>query len=282
MSVLQDIERDVNRSSVSLIKEALGKQFFHAEKLIDAVLVSLVASKSHPLRQNLICWGKGGFGKSEIVRAILIELDLPFVVFDFDKATTEEVVKGGYNLKHWHDQGELIHNLEKSLFAFPIVIIEEGLSAQAPALTSMRNPLSSRMLNENGKEIPVVTELIIMCTNDDPSDYLDDPGMNALLQRFPNTIEVDWKHVPRERRIASYGALIQRNYELYTAMPEYDRLTIQTSLDVAEASPRQALTLATMMETRHNLFDTPSPQLYLQNMFAAANITRQPASPSRF
>jgi hypothetical protein len=170
----------------------MNKKFIHMDHVENAILTAL------DLKKNLLLFGPGGHGKSELVAQVLSDLSIkPFVQF-FGEGMTEDRLYGGVCFKTLEEEKRITYNTDLSFVNHEVVVFEELLDAPAVVLTALKDALSSKIVRNGHQQVPVKTRTVIACTNKSPSEMVDHgPSVMALLERFALEVEVTWP---------SYGA----------------------------------------------------------------------------
>ena len=208
---LEELRKTTNLSKT--IKSILDKKFIHTQD-IAAILASAIYSK-----QNVILYGPGGHGKSEMVECVLEGLGLwnkqdpsnsPTLVQSFGEGLTEDALWGGIDFKKLNNpqNPEMWFNVENSFLNYPVAVFEELFDAPAFCLLPLKHTLQSGFLAKNGRSYPMSTEIIIACTNRAPEE-IGEMGetYRALLERFVLRQEVAWAKYDTR----SYLALIKKH-----------------------------------------------------------------------
>ena len=180
------------------IDSILKNKFVYTEPVAD-ILASAIYSK-----QNVILYGPGGHGKSEMVEAVLEGLGLwnrndpvnsATLIQSFGEGLTEDALWGGIDFRKLNSltDPEMWFNVETSFVKYPVAVFEELFDAPAFCLLPLKHTIQSGFLAKNGKSYPMNTELIIACTNRNPDEIAEmGETYRALLERFVLRQEVAW------------------------------------------------------------------------------------------
>lgn len=150
------------------------------------------------LKKNVLFYGKGGFGKSEITidffkyayeQGIIDEE--PFVM-SLGEGTTDDDLFGGMDLKHFQATGEVRYMLENSFMNHKYVIFEEMFDAHPNALLSLKDILTSKRFRKGTQNEPIRTEMIVGLTNKSKSDFSTDDSKKAFADRFTYVYRLEW------------------------------------------------------------------------------------------
>lgn len=179
--------------------------FVYMEDTLNALNVAYNTNK------NIVLYGRGGFGKSEVVKYFLSTkgIENPFTQV-MGSGTTVEKLYGGVNVSNFigdNPTGKIEYLTENSFLEHEVVIFEELFDARDIVLESLKHTLSSGYLMNGSQIVPVKTKVIFCCTNRTREEFAKDNSIKALLERFPLEKEVKWE---------DYGCL------------NYDKLFINT------------------------------------------------------
>lgn len=174
------------------IQKALEKSFVKWEK------VGEVLSLAWTLKKPCILYGKGGHGKSEMVRAAFSALSKnqeDTFILSFGEGMTEAKLFGGVNLKALNDvdNPRLRFCTEESFLPKKLALFEELFDAPPVVLMALKDTLMDRKLNNGTQVVPMETELLVAATNKDPREISDlGDSAQALIERFPLQLCVEW------------------------------------------------------------------------------------------
>ncbi len=193
--IIKDPDRGLKRRAKSYLSQYMFDKITDA-KFINRILHNFINPENVAetialavgQNMNAIMYGKGGFGKSEMVTAVLSQPEFANKVFikSLNEATTEEDLFGGINMKALNETGEILYNLDKSFITSEIVVFEEMLDANPQVLSALKDALTSGYVR-NGKQVQKLkTKVIIGLTNKNPKEIAqENDSVEALLQRFP-------------------------------------------------------------------------------------------------
>jgi len=171
------------------IYEVLSKKFINMSGLSDVFKNALSNN------MNLIVFGKGGFGKSEVCDELFGCPELKERVFikSLSEATTEEDLFGGINMKKMTEEGVIEYNCQNSFANKEIVIFEEIFDANARVLAALKDTLTSKEIRNGNQRFPIKTKIIIGLTNKTYDEVIEDDSTEALTQRFPISYKLQYK-----------------------------------------------------------------------------------------
>lgn len=182
------------------INSILKDKFVFTEPVAD-ILASAIYSK-----QNVILYGPGGHGKSEMVEEALAGLGLwnrsdpvnsATLIQAFGEGLTEDALWGGIDFRKLNSptDPEMWFNVENSFLKYPVAVFEELFDAPAFCLLPLKHTIQAGFLAKNGKSYPMQTQLIIACTNRNPDEIAEmGETYRALLERFVLRQQVEWQN----------------------------------------------------------------------------------------
>ena len=215
------------------IYETLSKKFINTSGVSD-VLKNAISNN-----MNVILFGKGGFGKSEMCGELFGRAELKNRVFikSLSEATTEEDLFGGINIKKMTDTGVIEYNCENSFANKEIVIFEEIFDANPRVLAALKDTLTSKEIRNGNQRFPIKTKIIIGLTNKTYDEVIQDDSTEALTQRFPISYKLEYKMTKLD-----VAALVLNRYMEYDG----DKLAaiVDTINDMKDLTPRKVLEVA--------------------------------------
>lgn len=185
------------------LKERLERDFIKVEEIARILALALSSGK------NVILWGPGGHGKSEMVQAALEEVTGGDDIFiqSFGEGMDEATLWGGLDFKALDTEKVLRYFPESSFLAKPFAVFEEIFDAPASVLLALKDTLTAKKLRKGTQQFNMATKVIIALTNKAPSEISDlGPAAAALIERFPLQLEVKWPSY----KAADYGSLFAK------------------------------------------------------------------------
>lgn len=170
------------------IQAALAANFVRSEQLARIIALALESGK------NILLWGPGGHGKSEMVAEGLSAVGVtdPFVQ-SFGEGMDEATLWGGLDFAALESEKVLRYYPENSFLASKYAVFEELFDAPASVLLALKDTLTARVLRKGSQRFAMRTKVIIAITNKDPEEVSDlGPAAAALVERFPLQLKVDW------------------------------------------------------------------------------------------
>lgn len=187
----------------------VGEKFIFCEDMVDILFAGVESGK------NVILWGRGGHGKSEVTELVLKHLheknilkEEPFVQA-FGDGLTEEKLFGGMNIKKYKEEGVIEYLPENSFMNFEVVVFEEIFDAPSSVLLSLKDIMTSGKFRQGTEVFDVKTKLIIGLTNKSKKEFSEkDESLKALAERFPLTLNVEWKHYKKTNFIKLFKTVL--------------------------------------------------------------------------
>ena len=171
-----------------LTAKSLKSRFIHCDEIVQVL--------THGFFQpcNVLLWGPGGHGKSEMVMTALRSLgydENEIFLQSFGEGMSEDRLWGGPNIAKLDVCLE--YDTQRSFLPYEVVVLEEILDASSQALLPLKDVLTRRTFMNGSQPVPLKSRVIIACTNKDPRQFAkDSDAVKALLERFPLQLEVRW------------------------------------------------------------------------------------------
>jgi len=167
-------------------------------------LVAEVISLGLQLRKPVLLYGRGGHGKSEIVRAVfkaLAKSDDEWFIQSCGEGMTEAMLYGGLDLDALsRPEGKTMQYYpERSFLNYKYSLLEEFNDAPPAVLLSLKNTITAGQLDNGYQTFEMKTLLLIGATNKNPMEICEmGPTYEALMERFPLQARVEWSSYRRE------------------------------------------------------------------------------------
>lgn len=229
-----------------LLKEYATTSKIHdilSKKFINTSGVSEVLKNAISNNMNVILFGKGGFGKSEMAGELFGCNELKNRVFikSLSEATTEEDLFGGINIKKMTETGVIEYNCENSFANKEIVIFEEIFDANPRVLAALKDAITAKEIRNGNQRFPLKTKIIIGLTNKTYDDVIQDDSTEALTQRFPIAYKLEYKMTKLD-----VAGLILNRYNNYPG--EKLAAIIDSMSTMKDITPRKILELAKYLQ----------------------------------
>ncbi len=171
------------------VRRAVEKRFVYATRVAHALALAITG------KRNLLLWGPGGHGKSEMTQCGLEALGLwdDTFVQSFDGGMDESRLWGGLDLEALDTRKVMEFCTDRSFMKKRVAVFEEVFDAPRPVLLSLKDVLTRKIFMNGAQRVPLDTEVVIGCTNRDPREFSgDETAYKALLERFPLQLQVTW------------------------------------------------------------------------------------------
>ncbi len=172
------------------ISAALAEDFINYEEVARILALGFKSNK------NVLLWGPGGHGKSEMVELAmsLIAEESDIFAQSFGEGLDEATLWGGLDLGALEVEKVIKYYPEQSFLAKPYAIFEEMFDAPTSVLLALKDTLTARKLKKGAQQFVMQTKMIVANTNRDPEE-ISELGLSAaaLMERFPLQLKVIWK-----------------------------------------------------------------------------------------
>lgn len=171
------------------ISDKLSERFIRSEEIARVLALAVESEK------NVLLWGPGGHGKSEMVQEALsvIADEVDVFVQSFGEGMDEATLWGGLDFAALESEKILKYHPEESFLAKDYAVFEEMFDAPATVLLALKDTLTARKLRKGSQVFGMKTKVIIAITNKDPEEIVDlGPAAAALVERFPLQLKVKW------------------------------------------------------------------------------------------
>lgn len=217
------------------IKKEVNKQFILSEAVTDILL------QGFDMGSNVLLFGRGGHGKSEITQLVLSELKSkglistdPYIKALGDGLTVEELF-GGINIKKMKDTGELEYLYANSFMNHEVVVLEEIFDAPPQVLLALKDVLTSKLARNGNQTFPLKCKYIIALTNKSKEEFSSDDSLEALTQRFPLELKVEWDSYSKINFIRLFKTVLGESYY------EANKLKLITLSDILNLNNDKAI-----------------------------------------
>ena len=233
----------------AMVSKTLRTRFVHCAEIVQVL--------THAFFQpcNVLLWGPGGHGKSDMVMTALRALgyaDDQIFLQSFGEGMSEDRLWGGPNIAKLDECLE--YDTSRSFLPYEVAVLEEILDASSQALLPLKDVLTRRVFMNGNQAVNLKSKCIVACTNKDPRQFAkDSDAVKALLERFPLQLEVRWPSYAQ----ADYEALFQK------ADPE-------ASPDKRKLHRIYAHVIASLNDDREDGFQV-SPRIALGGLRLSAN-----------
>lgn len=188
------IRNSVLAMPLSVIQTELGKTFYGMNKVIEALYIGISTGK------NVILYGPGGFGKTQIVKAFLNFVNVPAPTIIGYEDMEVDALLGIPNIQKLTEQSIYEVAFEKSVFSNPgVLILEEFLDARPSTAAALKDILTEGGLRQGNKLVESLISSVVICTNKSPDEVsIDDSTAAFYKERFPIRLKVVWNSYTHE------------------------------------------------------------------------------------
>lgn len=225
--------KDIEKSAINNKKKILAKKFVFQEELIDNLIYTILNN------QNIILYGSGGYGKSEIAQEVCKALNFTPVVINCYKNMPEEAFTGPLNMKKFTEESTYEINFKDSPFMVPgVLILEEFMDLEPDVASILKDIISAKGHRYKDKLIEHNIQAIIAIGNTPPTEVAITNPLRALYnERFPVHMNVTWEdHLP-ENYIELFKCKqikISRNVELVAQLCSQVYASPRAALDAVQ------------------------------------------------
>jgi MoxR-like ATPase len=142
----------------------------------------------------IMYYGKGGYGKTEMIKKVFNHIDGSSAMLECDPETTASLIKGGAIARTTKTDKEDItlahYNVGASILRNHAFFYEEMLDASFQALSVLKAIITNKQLTLNGEVVDSINKLLVAATNVNPYDRIEQlppseaNSYDAFLQRF--------------------------------------------------------------------------------------------------
>lgn len=238
------------------------QKFIKADATREALSLALVSG------QNIILYGPGGHGKSEVVDAVVNAIQNCIArTLMCGEGLDEARLFGGIDLAAVNDpvKPQIKYDTQNSFLSWDIAVFEELFDAAVSALKSKKDVMTSGKFRNGNEIVEARTNLEICNTNKEPHEVAQlGASAQALVERFPLQLRVAWEtytaadyqelftHVGNFRNAANVNVIdfaeilyLQTKAKAVTIPTQVDRILAElianTVAGGAVVSPRTAI-----------------------------------------
>jgi hypothetical protein len=239
----QEILKQVNKSLIterkmkstatkSVKKNPVGDKFVFMDKTVNILNVGYSTCK------NVILYGPGGHGKSEITLDFLKAKGIEPFIQTMGTGMTTDRLFGGLDIPTFETTGKIEYLVENSFMNHEYVIFEELFDAPDFILEQLKDILSSGVFRNGTQIFPINTKFIICCTNRTRDEFSKNMSLKALMERFPLELNVIWDNYTE----ISYNKLLESKFGVGEVDPVIPYLLQEYAKNNITISPRVAVT----------------------------------------
>lgn len=227
-------EKTVNNTEVLDItaKSIKTTDFVFMEKTLTVLNLGLESGK------NVILYGPGGYGKSQITEAFFNEKGITPYTITMGTGMTTDRLFGGLDIPTFNSTGKIEYLVENSFMNHEYVVFEELFDAPDFILEQLKDILSSGVFRNGSQVFNIKTKYIICATNRTREEFSKNASLQALMERFPLELNVVWDN---HNEIA-YNTLLESKFGVGNVDPLIPFVLEQYAKKGIIISPRVAKT----------------------------------------
>lgn len=211
---------------------AVAEKFVFMDKTVSILNVGFQTGK------NVVLYGAGGHGKSEITLDFLQSKGITPYVITMGTGMTTDRLFGGLDIPTFEKTGKIEYLVENSFMNHKHVVFEELFDAPDFILEQLKDILSSGVFRNGTQIFPIQTEFIICCTNRTRDEFSKNMSLKALMERFPLELNVIWDNYTE----ISYNRLLESKFGVDNVDPVIPYLLQEYAKNGITISPRVAVT----------------------------------------
>jgi MoxR-like ATPase len=213
-------------------KNPIAEKFVFMDKTVNILNVGFST------RKNVILFGPGGHGKSEITLDFLRSKGIEPFIQTMGTGMTTDRLFGGLDIPTFETTGKIEYLVENSFMNHEYVIFEELFDAPDFILEQLKDILSSGVFRNGTQIFPINTKFIICCTNRTREEFSKNMSLKALMERFPLELNVIWDNYTE----ISYNKLLESKFGVDNVDPVIPYLLQEYAKNGITISPRVAVT----------------------------------------
>jgi MoxR-like ATPase len=213
-------------------KNPVAEKFVFMDKTVSILNVGFSTAK------NVILYGPGGHGKSEITLDFLKAKGIEPFIQTMGTGMTTDRLFGGLDIPTFETTGKIEYLVHNSFMNHEYVIFEELFDAPDFILEQLKDILSSGVFRNGTQIFPINTKFIICCTNRTRDEFSKNMSLKALMERFPLELNVIWDNYTE----ISYNKLLESKFGVDNVDPVIPYLLQEYAKNGITISPRVAVT----------------------------------------
>ena len=214
------------------VKNPVAEKFVFMDKTVSILNVGFSTAK------NVILYGPGGHGKSEITLDFLKAKGIEPFIQTMGTGMTTDRLFGGLDIPTFETTGKIEYLVHNSFMNHEYVIFEELFDAPDFILEQLKDILSSGVFRNGTQIFPINTKFIICCTNRTRDEFSKNMSLKALMERFPLELNVIWDNYTE----ISYNKLLESKFGEGEVDPVIPYLLQEYAKNGITISPRVAVT----------------------------------------
>jgi hypothetical protein len=217
------------------VKTRNTEKFVFMDKTVQILDIGFNTSK------NVVLFGPGGHGKSEMTFEFLKERGIDPYVITMGTGMTTDRLFGGLDITQLRQDGgsgRIEYLVENSFMNHEYVVFEEMFDAPDFILEQLKDILSSGIFRNGTQIFHIKTKFIICCTNRTRDEFSKNMSLRALMERFPLELNVIWDNYTE----ISYNKLLESKFGVDNVDPVIPYLLQEYAKNGITISPRIAVT----------------------------------------
>ena len=206
------------------LKAEVGKDFFEMDSVVEALYIAFTSG------MNIILYGPGGFGKTQVVKKFLQVSGLnSSTIVGYEDMEVDGLL-GVVDIKKLTEEAKYEIRFENSAFANPgILILEEFLDARPSTAAALKDILTEGGYRRGSLFVESLISSVVICTNKSPEEMSTTTSSAAFYrERFPIVINVAWESFDTQTYLRF----------LYHIKPDQARLLPEEYQIIAELAAR--------------------------------------------
>ena len=220
------------KATKNAVKNPVAEKFVFMDKTVSILNVGFSTAK------NVILYGPGGHGKSEITLDFLKAKGIDPFIQTMGTGMTTDRLFGGLDIPTFETTGKIEYLVHNSFMNHEYVIFEELFDAPDFILEQLKDILSSGVFRNGTQIFPINTKFIICCTNRTRDEFSKNMSLKALMERFPLELNVIWDNYTE----ISYNKLLESKFGEGEVDPVIPYLLQEYAKNGITISPRVAVT----------------------------------------
>lgn len=214
------------------------ENFVFMDKTVQLLNIGFATEK------NIVLYGPGGHGKSELTAAFFAEKGIDPYVITMGTGMTTDRMFGGLDIPTFNATGKIEYLVENSFMNHEYVVFEEMFDAPDFILEQLKDILSSGVFRNGTQAFPIKTKFIVCCTNRTREEFSKNMSLKALMERFPLELNVIWDNYTDH----SYNRLLEERFGQGNVDPVIPFILQEYAKNSIVISPRVAITAYTVFE----------------------------------
>lgn len=247
LEVITSIRNSVKAIPLKNIQTELGKTFYGMDQVIEALYLGITTGK------NVLLYGPGGFGKTQVVKAFLDYVNVPGPTIVGYEDMEVEALLGIPNIQKLTNESVYETAFDKSVFRSQgVLILEEFLDARPSVAAALKDILTEGGLRQNNNFTESLISSVVICSNKSPEEVsVDDTTSAFYKERFPIRVKVVWNSYTREDYL-DFLRLIKPEQSAANPLL-YDVLAETASRTNGLVSPRVVKDASDLLDTHEDI-----------------------------